>query len=67
VEANRERLQLARERKLTQAGSPSISSPAFSLELCDRFGVPALELDGSADALMHAFDSGGQKYMEYIV
>ena len=31
-------------------------STAFNIELCDRFGVKALEFDGTDDALMHPFD-----------
>lgn len=42
------------------------ASPAFNAELCARFGVPALEFDGTADALLHAFDGTGHRYMEYL-
>jgi transglutaminase-like putative cysteine protease len=42
------------------------ASPAFNAELCARFGVPPLEFDGERDALMHAFDGAGRKYMEYV-
>ena len=43
------------------------ASPAFNAELCERFGVEALEFDGRADALLHAHDGRGERYMEYVV
>ena len=42
------------------------ASPAFNSQLCARFGVPPLEFDGTADALMHAHDGAGHRYMEYV-
>lgn len=42
------------------------ATPAFNRELCDRFGVPALEFDGTADAMLHAFDRAGRRHMEYV-
>lgn len=42
------------------------ATPTFNLSLCRRFGVKALDFDGAADALLHPFDSRGQKHMEYI-
>jgi transglutaminase-like putative cysteine protease len=47
-------------------GTVHKASPAFNRELCARFGVPALEFDGTADALMHAYDGSGHRYMEYV-
>lgn len=41
------------------------ASPVFNAELCARFGVEPLDFDGSADALLHAFDGEGRQYMEY--
>lgn len=41
-------------------------STAFNIELCERFGVKVLEFDGTADALMHAFDEAGNRHMEYV-
>ena len=41
-------------------------STAFNIELCDRFGVKALEFDGTGDALMHPFDKAGRRHMEYV-
>ena len=43
------------------------ASPAFNAELCDRFGVAPLEFDGQHDALLHAHDGRGERYMEYLV
>jgi transglutaminase-like putative cysteine protease len=42
------------------------ATPAFNAELCERFGVPPLTFDGSADALLHPFAADGSSYMEYI-
>ncbi len=41
------------------------ATPTFNLSLCKRFGVKALDFDGRHDALLHPFDSKGQKHMEY--
>ena len=41
-------------------------STAFNIELCDKFGVQALDFDGTGDALMHPFDKAGNRHMEYI-
>ena len=41
-------------------------STAFNIELCDRFGVGALEFDGTGDALLHPFDKAGNRHMEYV-
>ncbi len=42
------------------------ASPAFNRELCARFGVPPLEFDGTADALLHAYTGAGERHMEYV-
>jgi transglutaminase-like putative cysteine protease len=42
------------------------AAPTFNLELCERFGVKPLEFDGTADALLHEFDSEGRRHMEYV-
>jgi transglutaminase-like putative cysteine protease len=41
-------------------------TPAFNLELCDRFGLPPLEFDGHSDSLYHPFDREGRRHMEYV-
>ena len=42
------------------------STPAFNIELCDRFGLLPLDFDGVADSLYHPFDKSGQRHMEYV-
>ncbi|MEX3009641.1 transglutaminase family protein [Hoeflea sp. TYP-13] len=41
-------------------------TPAFNIELCERFGVKPLEFDGTADALFHEFDTDNRRHMEYV-
>jgi transglutaminase-like putative cysteine protease len=43
------------------------ASPTFNSTLCDRFGVPALDFDGNADALLQAYDGAGRTFMRYEV
>jgi transglutaminase-like putative cysteine protease len=42
------------------------ATPAFNVELCDRFGLHALDFDGSSDSIYHPFDKSGQRHMEYL-
>lgn len=42
------------------------ATPAFNVELCERFGLLPLEFDGVADSIYHPFDRSGQKHMEYL-
>lgn len=42
------------------------ATPAFNLELCDRFGLLPLEFDGVQDSIYHPFDKAGQRHMEYL-
>lgn len=42
------------------------ATPAFNVELCDRFGVAPLEFDGKSDALLHAFNAENRPFMEYL-
>jgi len=42
------------------------ATPAFNVELCDRFGLHPLEFDGVADSIYHPFDKSGQRHMEYL-
>jgi transglutaminase-like putative cysteine protease len=42
------------------------ATPAFNIELCDRFGLLPLEFDGRTDSLYHPFDKAGQRHMEYV-
>src|SRR3546814_13261127 len=41
-------------------------TPAFNMELCERFGVKPLVFDGHSDALFHEFDTNNQRHMEYV-
>jgi transglutaminase-like putative cysteine protease len=42
------------------------ATPAFNVELCDRFGLLPLEFDGRGDSIYHPFDKSGQRHMEYL-
>jgi Transglutaminase-like enzymes, putative cysteine proteases len=42
------------------------ATPAFNRELCEKFGVKALEFDGHADSLFQPFDVEGRRHMEYL-
>lgn len=42
------------------------ASPAFNIEMCERFETKPLEFDGSSDALFHEFDQHGNRHMEYV-
>lgn len=42
------------------------ATPAFNIELCEKFGLLPLEFDGLADSLYHPFDIAGNRHMEYL-
>jgi len=42
------------------------ATPAFNIELCEKFGLLPLEFDGRSDSLYHPFDSAGNRHMEYV-
>ena len=42
------------------------ATPAFNIEMCQRFEVLPLEFDGTADSLMHPFNARNQRHMEYV-
>jgi hypothetical protein len=42
------------------------ATPAFNIELCEKFRLPPLEFDGVHDSLYHPFDSEGRRHMEYV-
>ena len=42
------------------------ATPAFNIELCERFGLLPLEFDGRTDSLYHPYDRAGQRHMEYV-
>lgn len=42
------------------------ATPAFNIELCNKFGLKPLEFDGSEDSIYHPFDLSGNRHMEYL-
>jgi transglutaminase-like putative cysteine protease len=42
------------------------ATPAFNVQLCERFKLKPLEFDGSSDSIYHPFDLLGNKHMEYV-
>jgi transglutaminase-like putative cysteine protease len=42
------------------------ATPAFNVELCEKFGLLPLEFDGVNDSLYHPFDKAGNQHMEYV-
>lgn len=42
------------------------ATPAFNIELCEKFRLLPLEFDGMNDSLYHPFDATGQRHMEYV-
>lgn len=42
------------------------ATPAFNVELCERFGLKPLEFDGGSDSIYHPFDQAGNRHMEYV-
>ncbi len=42
------------------------ATPAFNVELCEKFGLLPLEFDGVNDSIYHPFDRAGNRHMEYV-
>jgi transglutaminase-like putative cysteine protease len=42
------------------------ATPAFNIELCEKFRLKPLDFDGGSDSIYHPFDQLGNKHMEYI-
>jgi transglutaminase-like putative cysteine protease len=42
------------------------ATPAFNLELCEKFRIKPLEFDGTEDSIYHPFDLDGRQHMEYL-
>ena len=42
------------------------ATPAFNIELCEKFHLKPLEFDGTADSIYHPFDLQGNRHMEYL-
>ena len=42
------------------------ATPAFNIELCERFRIRPLDFDGRSDSIYHPFDLSGNRHMEYL-
>ena len=42
------------------------ATPAFNIELCERFGLLPLDFNGRDDSIYHPFDRAGHRHMEYV-
>lgn len=42
------------------------ATPAFNVELCEKFRIRPLEFDGRNDSIYHPFDLDGNRHMEYL-
>jgi len=42
------------------------ATPAFNVELCERFRIKPLDFDGRHDSIYHPFDLDGNKHIEYL-
>ena len=42
------------------------ATPAFNIELCEKFRIHALEFDGREDSIYHPYDLDGRQHMEYL-
>ena len=42
------------------------ATPAFNIDLCEKFGLKPLEFNGRDDSIYHAFDQAGNRHMEYL-
>ncbi len=42
------------------------ATPAFNVELCEKFRIKPLEFDGTEDSIYHPFDLEGRQHMEYL-
>ncbi len=42
------------------------ATPAFNVELCEKFRIKPLEFDGFEDSIYHPFDLEGRRHMEYL-
>jgi len=42
------------------------ATPAFNIELCEKFGLKPLEFDGIEDSIYHPHDQAGNRHMEYL-
>jgi transglutaminase-like putative cysteine protease len=52
--------------RLVERGPWVKATPAFNIELCEKFGLLPLDFDGESDSLYHPFDREGRQHMEYV-
>ena len=52
--------------RLTAADRWLKATPAFNIELCQKFGLLPLEFDGERDSIFHPADREGRRHMEYV-
>ena len=43
------------------------ATPAFNVELCEKFRLRTLEFNGKEDSIYHPFDLDGNRHMDYIL
>lgn len=43
------------------------ATPAFNIELCEKFRLRTLDFDGENDSIYHPFDLDGNRHMDYIL
>jgi transglutaminase-like putative cysteine protease len=42
------------------------ATPAFNIELCEKFRLKPLDFDGYGDSIYHPFDLDGNRHMDYL-
>jgi transglutaminase-like putative cysteine protease len=42
------------------------ATPAFNIELCEKFSIKVLSFDGTRDSIYQPFDLKGNRHMEYL-
>ena len=42
------------------------ATPAFNIELCEKFRLRPLDFDGLSDSIYHPFDLDGNRHMDYL-
>ncbi len=42
------------------------ATPAFNIELCEKFRLKPLDFNGLEDSIFHSFDLDGHRHMEYL-
>ncbi len=48
------------------AGKWVKATPAFNIELCNKFNFRGLDFDGTSDSIYHPFDLSGNRHIEYL-